>query len=190
MASTRYTWTILLLLAVLLGSAWIVYSREPAGSPGFTSLPEAAVVGHPAPDFTLSTPDGRTVTLTEVVDRAGTDGLPIVLNFWATWCGPCRIEMPHFQRASETYDGRVAFLGVNQAEAAGAVTHFGDEYGITYPLLLDSDNRINALYGINGLPTTIFIDGRGIVRELVIGTINEAVLENRIEKLLSETGIQ
>lgn len=184
MPQTRLTWLTLLLATALLGSGWIVYSREPVVTERFTSLVEAPIVGHLAPDFTLTTPDGDSVTLTTLVDRTGAAGKPVVLNFWATWCGPCRIEMPHMQNASEKFAAEVAVLGVNQMESAAAITAFGAEFNLTYPLLVDEQNVVNNLYGVASLPTTVFIDAEGTVREVIIGTISQGVLEERIGKLL------
>jgi cytochrome c biogenesis protein CcmG/thiol:disulfide interchange protein DsbE len=189
MIKTRFEWTIVMVMAALLGTAWIIVSREPVmESSGPITLTAAPIVGHPAPDFTLATPIGESVTLSEMVN--GARGQPVVLNFWASWCAPCRIEMPHFQNVSLKYNGRAAILGVNQGESASTVTDFGHEFGITYPLLVDDDNEISQLYNINSLPTTIFIDASGVVREVVIGVVNQGVLEDRIENLLAEAAVQ
>jgi thiol-disulfide isomerase/thioredoxin len=112
------------------------------------------------------------------------NGQPVVLNFWATWCGPCRIEMPHLQEASEEYNGRVAFLGVNQGESAEQITSFTDEVGTSYPILLDQDYVVNNRYQIRSLPTTLFINADGTVAEVIVGTINKAIIEDRVEQLL------
>jgi thiol-disulfide isomerase/thioredoxin len=153
MLKTRFEWTIVTLLAALLGTAWIVVSRDPvtqAGGP--ITLTEAPIVGHLAPDFSLQTAVGQTVALSEIVDLNGAAGQPVVLNFWASWCGPCRVEMPSLQQASVRYNGRVAFIGINQGEDWPTITGFGDEYNVTYPLLIDPDNHVNRLYEVNSLP--------------------------------------
>jgi peroxiredoxin len=157
----------------------VFLSREPAGATTFT-LTEAPLAGHLAPDFTLTSLDGETITLSRYA------GKPVVLNYWATWCPPCRIEMPHFQRASEEYNGRVIFLGINQAESEQLIRDFRAEYGLTYPLLLDPDLTAHNLYSVLNLPTTVFIDAQGVVREVIVGTVNAAVLQDRIERLLEE----
>lgn len=180
MLKTRFEWTILLLVAALLGGAWIVMSQETAVSDGTLVLTEAPVVGHKAPGFTLQTAVGQSVSLANLV------GQPIVLNFWASWCMPCRVEMPHLQKASQTYDGRAFIIGVNQGENEQTVSEFGAEYGISYPLLVDSEMAISDLYGVSGLPTTLFIDADGVVREVVMGTVNLAVIEDRLDGLLAE----
>ncbi|GIK58800.1 MAG: redoxin domain-containing protein [Chloroflexi bacterium] len=183
MLKSRFEWIILIMIAALLGGAWIMMSQEPAtAGSGILTLAEAPIVGHPAPNFTLPNTLGQEVTLHDLA------GQPVVLNFWATWCAPCRVEMPAFQQASVQYNGRATIIGINQGEAAKNVTGFGAEYGITYPLLLDTDQQISRLYEVRGLPTTLFIDANGIVREVVIGAITPAVLQNRVERLLAEAG--
>lgn len=183
MLRTRFEWVILIIVATLLGSAWIMMSQEPAtAGSSLLTLAEAPIVGHPAPNFTLPGTVGQEVSLHDLA------GQPVVLNFWATWCAPCRVEMPAFQQASVQYNGRAAIIGINQGEAAKNVTDFGAEYRITYPLLLDTDQQISRLYEVRGLPTTLFIDANGVVREVVIGAITPAVLQDRIERLLAEAG--
>ena len=151
---------------------------------GPITLTEAPIVGYLAPDFTLQTAVGQTITLSETT--SGAAGQPVVLNFWASWCPPCRVEMPTLQQTSVQYNGRIAFIGVNQGENGQTITEFGNEFGVTYPLLVDQDYRVNRLYQVNGLPTTIFIDRNGIVREVIIGVLSEAVLQSRVESLLAE----
>lgn len=186
MARLRFERTILLVTLTALGISWILFSREEVSQPRTVILTEAPIVGHLAPDFTLTTPQGATVSLTDFVDRDGDSGRPVVLNYWASWCGPCRIETPELQNASLKFKNQVAFLGINQGESVQTVTEFGLSYGLTYPLLVDEDNTVNRTYGINGLPTTVFIDRKGVVRELFVGILNQAVLEDRLKRLLEE----
>lgn len=187
MLKTRFEWTILLLLAAMLGVSWIIVSREPASAAtGPITLTEAPVVGHLAPDFQLETAVGQTIVLSEIVDQAGGTGQPVVLNFWASWCAPCRVEMPSLQQASVTYNGRASFIGINQGEDWPTIIEFGTEYNVSYPLLRDPDNRVSRLYEVNSLPTTVFIDQNGVVREVVIGILSEAVLQSRVEAMLAE----
>ena len=94
--------------------------------------------------------------------------------------------MPNLQQASVRYNGRVAFVGINQGENISTITEFGNEYNVSYPLLHDPDNRVTRLYEVNSLPTTIFIDQNGVVREVIIGILSEAVLQRRIEAMLAE----
>ncbi len=166
------------MVAVLVGGAWIFVSKEEVKEPNILTLTEAPIVGHLAPDFTLQTPIGETVTLSEL------RGQPVVLNFWASWCGPCRVEMPFFQRTQMKYNGKTAVIGVNQGESANIVQEFGVRQAISYPLLVDDDNTVNLAYNIHSLPTTIFIDPDGVVQEVIVGIVNQAVLEDRIEGMM------
>lgn len=184
MKNSRFQHAILLVVLAILGGAWIVYSREPVTDRNTIDLPEAPMVGHLAPDFTLQSSNGQTYSLTDYVDRTGDNGRPVVLNYWASWCGPCRIETPHFQRTHLKYGNQVAIIGINQGEAPDQVTEFGVSYGLTYPLLVDQDNTVNFRYGILNLPTTVFIDRNGVIQEMYLGIISQAVLEERINQLL------
>jgi peroxiredoxin len=181
MLKTRFGWTLLLVGVALLGVGWIAYSQEQSGpSNGREGLTEAPIAGYLAPDFTLKSTLGEAVTLSEL------HGQPVILNFWATWCPPCRAEMPQFQSASVKYNGQAIILGVDQGEPSSVVADFGNALSITYPLLLDPDNGVNRDYGVTALPTTIFVDSQGVVREVVAGIVSQAVLEDRIERLISE----
>jgi cytochrome c biogenesis protein CcmG, thiol:disulfide interchange protein DsbE len=188
MLKSRLEWTAVFLVAALTGIAWILISRTPLLSTGPITLAEAPIVGQLAPDFSLNTPQGELVLLSDIVDRDGNTGMPVVLNFWASWCGPCRVEMPDLQRTSMKFNGRSTILGINQGESAKVVTTFGAEFNISYPLLVDEDNDVNREYMVSSLPTTIFIDAKGIVREVHIGILTQAVLEDRIEQILAESG--
>lgn len=180
MLKTRFEWAVLLVGLALLGLGWIAYSQESVDAEVASTLTEAPLAGYLAPDFSLPNLAGDTITLRDL------RGQPVVLNFWATWCPPCRAEMPHFQEASIKYNGLATIIGVDQGETESLVSDFAASYGINYPLLLDTDNRVNQQYGITSLPTTLFIDSRGVIRETFSGIISAAVLEDRIERLLAE----
>jgi thiol-disulfide isomerase/thioredoxin len=179
MLKTRFEWTLLMLAVALLGGAWIVYSRVPPAA-STAGLIEAPLAGHLAPDFVLASLNGEEADLSEY------QGRPVVLNFWATWCLPCRAEIPHLQAASVEYNGRVVIVGVNQGEDGGTVGPYAAEMGVTYPLLLDEDGRVNQLYSVNALPTTVFISEDGVVQEIFLGILSQGVLEDRIEALIQE----
>lgn len=181
MLKTRFEWTLLLIGVLLGGSAWIVYSRVPVVARGETAgLTEGPLAGYLAPDFTLAGVDGEEVTLADYRGR------PVVLNFWATWCFPCRAEIPHLQAASVKYNGRAVIVGVNQGEDGATIAPFTRELGMSYPLLLDGDSRVNRLYSVNALPTTIFIGADGVVKQVFLGILTQAVLEDQIEALIRE----
>ncbi|MBK7217084.1 MAG: TlpA family protein disulfide reductase [Candidatus Promineofilum sp.] len=183
MKRERLEWLALIVLVALLGGGWIVLSRETEADNQPIALTTAPYVGALAPDFTAQTHDGANFTLSDFNANGGT---PVVLNFWATWCPPCRVEMPHFEAAAQLYGDDVAVLGVNQAESGATIAAYARNHGLSYPLLVDEEMTINHLYGILNLPTTVFIDANGIVREVLVGTMSRAVLEERIEKLVGQ----
>jgi thiol-disulfide isomerase/thioredoxin len=170
----------LLVLTAVLGLFWISYSRAGEGLAAVSDQHAAPLPGFAAPDFVLPAVVGPDITLTEL------RGKPVVLNFWATWCPPCRAEMPYFEAVSQNYAGRVAIIGVDQGETLEQVARFASSVGVTYPLLLDEDSSVSRVYQVNALPTTFFIDRRGVVREVHTGIISQAVLEERIERLLRD----
>ncbi len=191
MTKARIEQWILLAMLGALGTAWIWFSREPVEAPRGFGLTEAPIVGHLAPDFAVPTVVGTAVSATPIslsdyVNQEGTSGVPVVLNFWASWCGPCRIETPHFQELSLKFREQAAILGVNQGESVQTIADFGTSFGLTYPLLYDADNVVNDAYNVFNLPTTIFIDRYGIVREVYVGAISQAVLQERINRLVQE----
>ena len=180
MPQARFTWTLYLIATLFLGSAWILYSREPVQI--FDSSDSAIVapaVGFQAPDFTVPALNGETFSLAEHRGR------PLVINFWATWCPPCRAEIPFFQAAARKYNGQLTVVGVDDGEPAALVASFANEIGMTYPIPLDEDSAVSRAYRVNSLPTTFFIDGEGTIRNIHIGIINQAVLEERIAQLLA-----
>ena len=140
-------------------------------------LPPAPAVGHPAPEFALAALDGTPFILSDL------RGTPVVLNFWATWCPPCRDELPELQAASVRLAGQVEFVGVNQAETRGQVEAFAGEFGLTFKIPLDTRADASRLYGVRSLPTTFFIDRDGIVRRLTIGPLTEATLAQLLRSI-------
>ncbi|MGH2536982.1 MAG: TlpA family protein disulfide reductase [Candidatus Promineifilaceae bacterium] len=178
MPAGRFSWSVLLLALALLGGAWIAYSREPISAAA--GPVEAPLAGHLAPAFSLTSLSGEQVSLADYRGR------PVVLNFWATWCPPCRQEMPALQAASKRFAGRAVILGVDQGEAQMIVADFASQLAISYPLLLDSDSAVSRAYSVTALPTTLFIDQAGVVREVFAGSLNQAIIEDRLQRLLAE----
>ena len=167
----------LILATLILGAGWIWWSRVPASIAA--QPPESIPLkGHPAPDFTLESMTGDPLTLSDLRGKA------VVINFWATWCPPCRAEMPELQAAHEAYSpGGLVVLGVNQAEDRAVVQAYLDELGLTFPVVLDAQYQAADLYSVNSLPTTFFIDRDGVIRDMVVGQMNAALLSERIKSI-------
>ncbi|NOZ70922.1 MAG: TlpA family protein disulfide reductase, partial [Chloroflexi bacterium] len=111
-------------------------------------------------------------------------GQAIVLNFWASWCGPCRAEMPELEQAFQEYrDNGLVVLGVNQGESATVVRDFLQQLDLTFPVVLDQRLQVSQLYHINSLPTTFFIDRNGMIRDQVVGQMNAALLKERLRSI-------
>lgn len=156
-------------------------SFTPAPRPVDETKPAVAapVVGAPAPDFELETPEGESIRLSDLRGRV------VALNFWATWCGPCRLEMPDLEERANTYADRLTVLGVNFDETAEEVVAFRDELEITFPLLLDPGAVVQRLYRVLGYPTTYFVDEEGIIRIQHIGLMSA----EKMDKYLEEMGL-
>lgn len=136
-------------------------------------------VGQPAPDFALvDTRDGTTV-------RRLSDyrGKTVVLNWYASWCGPCSAEIPDFQEAYTALDGEIVVLAVNLQESRDAASSMLEALGATFPSVLDTDGSVAQHYRLIGMPTTFFIDRDGIVRMSGSGLITAEALKEELAKL-------
>ncbi|GIV70276.1 TlpA family protein disulfide reductase [Caldilinea sp.] len=172
-------WTIILVLLLFLGSGWVWWTQPDApAQDNSSSLAPQPAVGRPAPDFALPTLDGGEFRLSDY------RGKPVVLNFWATWCGPCRRELPAIQRAAEHYDGLVVFAAIDQAEPIERVQRFVEEVGLTVIVPLDGEQLVGERYGVRGLPTTYFIDETGVIRSIWMGEMNSIILAEQIAGIL------
>lgn len=135
--------------------------------------------GKLAPDFQLEYGDGRTASL------SNWRGQPVVLNFWATWCAPCRAEMPELVEAYQQHqeDGLVV-VGVNAFETIEQAAPFLQEFGMSFPVAMDSRGELQQLYQVRGLPTTLFIDREGRVVSRWSGLLTAALLEDFLDQIL------
>lgn len=148
-----------------------------ASLPNFltNSSPE---IGASAPEFTLKDLQGNDVSLRSF------RGQTVLLNFWATWCGPCREEMPTIQ---ERYnDGGFAVLAINFDESQEKVQGYMDELGIDLPVLLDPGGTIQELYRIRGYPTSFFVDADGVIRFIHIGELKTSDLDYYLMQLIGQ----
>lgn len=173
--------TVILLVVVAFGFLFTsVRSNMVAddGSLALAPLPAAKVA--PAPDWTV--PDARTGQTVNL--RAQARLHPVVFSFWATWCGPCKQELPHLQRVSERYKGRVAFYGINSDDPPAAINAFAQRNGLTFPLLADVRHEAAARYGVDSIPLLVVVDTQGRIRAVSNGYDPSEDLEASLPKLL------
>lgn len=192
---------LVLVLAALIGGAYVLYGRLSAGAgadnlsvqtppsaqtPGETGAPQDSAAPEEteppkveAPDFTAVDADGTEVKLSDYV------GKPIVLNFWASWCSPCKSEMPEFNAAWEELEGEVQFLMVNMTDGARETVESAREYvegeGFTFPVLFDTKSEAAIAYSAYSLPTTYFIDAEGYVTARAVGAIDGETLQKGLD---------
>ena len=186
--------------AALLVLAGVLYSRlagdaevlvaEPTPTPATAEPADQAATGETArvdaPDFTVYDADGNAVKLSDFL------GQPVVVNFWASWCGPCQSEMPAFDAVAAEYAGQVAFLMVNLTdgyqETQAQAEAFLEEKGYTFPVYFDLDSDAAVTYGIYGIPVTFFIDADGHAVAQARSAIDEQTLRTGLAMILPEEG--
>jgi peroxiredoxin len=185
-------------LALILGVLWYLDGRNNDGNGddlyGIVQLPEgknattespAAEIGRAAPDFLLETPDGGTLRLSDL------QGQPVLVNFWASWCDPCRKEMPDLIEAYDQYrDEGLVVVGVNQQEATSKVEEFAADFGVEFPIVFDRDAEVADAWRIGGpiqgLPSSYFIDATGVIQATTLGQLSEESLAENLAQILPD----
>ena len=180
--------TVVAFLAVL-GVAGVLYPKLSAGmqtaqlatTPTETTTPAATEAAQEetqpvqAPELTLVDWDGNEVKLSDYF------GKPIVLNFWAHWCGPCQMEMPEFNAMYEELGGEVTFLMVHMGAAVEDGKEKVTEGGYTFPVVFDTQSQAAYVYGVNAYPTSFFIDENGNVQAYYVGMMDKELLKQGID---------
>ena len=157
------------MLLIILTSALLIT--------GCSTLVEAPEIGKLAPSFQLTDIDGQSVSLSDF------QGQPLLINFWATWCGPCRSEMSYIQEVyDELSEREPVVLSINIGESLTKVEEFMRDYNLSFPVLLDMEGNVSEKYNIRAIPTTYFIDGDGIIKDIKIGAFRSVA---EIEDILS-----
>ena len=134
-------------------------------------------IGSAAPDFELQTLDGEKMNLSSLL------GHTVLINFWATWCGPCRTEMPAIESRFEAYQDQMTILAVNFDEPEDDVQSFAKELNLTFPILLDPGAKVQDLYRVRGYPTTFLVDSQGIIQVMHIGVMSEKQLDGYLKQI-------
>lgn len=176
-------WALVMSVVFILAAVWIWLSAAPASATTSGEIPSPRQ-GFAAPDFTLELLQGGEVTLSEL------RGQVVILNLWASWCPPCRAEMPALQRVYEANHERgleVLAVHTTYQDSEAAAQDFVQEYALTFPVPLDRAGEISRLYQLRALPTTFFIDRQGVIRQVVLGgPMSEATLQVAVQTLLDE----
>ena len=176
-----WLWIIAGLVAgLLVGLAFLFFFTpgiNPLNRSSISIAPAVPQVNAPALDFELQSLDGSPVSLSSLHGRV------VLVNFWATWCGPCRLEMPLLQDAQNRYEDKLAVLAVNDDESPQAIQTFVNDLELRLQVLLDPGAKITQQYRVRGFPTTIFIDSEGITRYEHIGVLNQDSLNGYLAEL-------
>lgn len=176
-------WSLFSTAVLLVSAGWILWTsvsmpattggRAPAPRPGFL-----------APDFELKTDQGETIRLSDLSGRV------VIVNVWASWCPPCRAEMPDLERVQRQYRPQgLVILGVNAAnqDSVPAMQSFLAQSEVTFPILLDSDGSVSRKYEVQALPSSYFIGRDGVIREVMVGgPMPAAYVQAQVESLLKE----
>jgi cytochrome c-type biogenesis protein CcmF len=160
----------------LVAAGWAMWGPNPSAE----VLPAARpLVGQEPPDFSLDLLDGSTVSLSDL------DGQVVLVNFWATWCPPCQEELPALQEVWQEYESDgVAFVGVAYQDEEPAVRRMAGDFGLTFDIGLDQEERIGTSFGVTGVPETFVIDASGAVSQIYIGPVTAAELRAELDSLL------
>lgn len=175
---------IAILIAVIL-AAWGIYDfvhdKGKADEITFPDEIETGIQkGNRAPDFALRNLEGDLLKLSDFT------GKKVILNFWATWCPPCRAEMPHMEKVYNDYADEVVVLAVNLTHTEkneAAISDFADNYGLTFPIVLDANGETSQTYRIRAYPTSYIVDSLGIIQEIYPGAISYEIMTKAITRI-------
>ena len=175
-------WFGILLIAFLIGIAGFNLYND---RKDVTDIGEAGIavnndqtgiaVGDKAPDFTVGKMEGNEVKLSDY------KGKKVFLNFWATWCPPCKAEMPHMQSFYEEKPENVEILAVNLEESNRKAKDFADQYKLTFPILMDEDGTVGEAYEVYTIPTTYVLNEDGTVHQKIVGPMDVPMMKNLIK---------
>jgi cytochrome c biogenesis protein CcmG, thiol:disulfide interchange protein DsbE len=175
---------VLVVIAALFGfgMGYIIISSRPSGENPVIVLPTSNVIqvgiDEPAPDFSLNTFAGKPVALKDL------RGKRVLINFWASWCPPCLRETPDLVAAYKALgDNSIAFVGIGTQDDTDKLKKFADDNQVPYTILEDPKGKVSDAYGVLGLPTTVLVDGNGIVRKVFTGPVTKDQVISEIRKI-------
>ncbi|MBI2329207.1 MAG: redoxin family protein [Chloroflexi bacterium] len=183
---SRPAWLVLGLWAVvllgLLAAQGCTTSSQDTGhaqESGQSELPPAPRVGRLAPDFTLTNLEGNSLTLSDLRGKA------VFINFWATWCPPCRAEMPEIEAVYQQYKNKnVVVIGVDLYEDESLVRQYVERGGFSWTFVIDSNGEVTKNYAITAIPTSFFLDKEGVIQAVNIGAMTEKAMASQLAKAL------
>lgn len=174
----KRTWFSLGILAVLVGLT--IYFNVTKANTNEVRAEE----GYISPNFTIEDMEGNIVSLDDF------KGKPVFINFWASWCGPCRDEMPFIDEAYQKYKDQIGFLMINEIETEkkklSSVESFMQEFNLSFPVLLDRQSKVADLYKVYGYPTSYFINSNGTIIKMVPGGMFKSDFDKLIQILLQD----
>lgn len=173
--------TVIMVIIVLITGCKSPAVNPLATSNQSTNISEGINIGDRAIDFELQTLDGKTVKLSDFRGKN-----PVLLNFWATWCGPCRFEMPFLQQINDAYSAKgLVVLAVDINESPATIQKFMTELNLRLTVPIDTGTKVAKSYGITGIPSTFLIDKNGVIQQKVIGAFpNEAAIEDALKTIM------
>jgi cytochrome c biogenesis protein CcmG/thiol:disulfide interchange protein DsbE len=176
---------VLFLVLIVVITAMLVFGRKrnshSANAAAGGKIVEGSFKGKAAPDFALQTLDGQTLKLSDLRGKA------VVLNFWATWCTPCKAEMPWFVDFQKQYGGQgLQIVGVAMDDSAKEdIDKFAKQMGVNYPVVLGKESLADQYGGVEFLPTTFYIDRSGNIQDRVFGIVDRQEAEASVKKALA-----
>ncbi|HXW76206.1 MAG TPA: TlpA disulfide reductase family protein [Candidatus Eremiobacteraceae bacterium] len=175
-----YRWLVggLIVVAVVVLTAMFVPSDFDQARHAFAG-PAEQVVGTKVPDAVVPDIDGGAISLDAYRGR------PVLLNLWATWCGPCRREMPALERLSRADAGKISVVSIDQREAPGIVRAYVRRFGVTFPVGIDDGQQLGTALHLIGLPSSFFVDRDGVIREAVDGEMTFDEMTAKTEQLVA-----
>jgi len=180
-----HRWYRLTAMVLALGAVWTFLARVPPAATTGGAPPPSAREGFSAPEFTLDLLGGGQVTLSNL------RGKVVMVNLWASWCPPCRAEMPAIENVYRAYKNKgfeVLAVNTTYQDGEAEAEAFAQSYGLTFPIPLDRTGAVSNRYLLRALPSTFFVSRDGVIRSVVVGgPMSEAVIQSKVEELLKET---